>query len=142
MLSVIIDAQIQPERLMGLLAALAEGVVEGVVREVQIVAATLTPDIEALCEETGARTASDVASAVERARSELLLIAPTGFRPRDGWAEAVARHLRDGGVTAKLAGRGGGFLRPAAGAVILRRDQARGADFGAVSRGLKGAARL
>jgi hypothetical protein len=142
MLSVIIDAQSQPERLMGLLAALAEGVVEGVVREVQIVAPTVTPEIETLCEETGARTAADLASAVRAARSDLLLIAPTTFRPRDGWAEAVARHLRDGGVAATLAGRGGGFLRPAPGAIVVRRDQANGADFRAVSRGLKGAARL
>lgn len=142
MLSVIIDAQDQPDRLMGLLAALAEGVVEGVVREVQIVAAAVTPEIESLCEETGARTVSDMASAASAARSDMVLVAPAAFRPKDGWAEAVARHLRDGGIAARLAGRGGSFLRPAAGAIIARREQVNGAGFAAVSRSLKTAARL
>lgn len=142
MLSVIIDAQDQPDQLMGLLAALAEGVVEGVVREVQIVTATVTPEIESLCEETGARTASDMTAATRAARSDMVLVAPAAFRPRDGWAEAVARHLRDGGAAARLAGRGGRFLRPAAGAIIARREQVRGPHFNAVSRSLKGAVRL
>lgn len=141
MLSVIIDAQDQPERLMGLLAALAEGVVEGVVREVQIVSGEVTPEIEALCEETGARTAPDMASAALAARSDMVLVAPAAFRPKEGWAEALARHLRDG-AAARLSGRGGRFLRPAPGAVVARREQVRGTSFSAVSRNLKDAVRI
>lgn len=141
MLSVIIDAQRQPDRLMGLLAALAEGVVEGVVREVQIVGAP-TAAVEALCEETGAAIAVDMAAALRAARSDLVLVAPAGFRPRAGWPEALIRHFRDSRAPVRLGGEGGGFLRPAAGAVAGPRAAMAGPDFATVARGLKGAVRL
>jgi hypothetical protein len=137
MLSVIIDARAAPDRLMGLLAALAEGVVGGVVREVQIIAAP-SEAVETLCEETGARTAADMAQALAAARSDLVLVAPAAFRPRLGWPEALVRHFRDGTAPVRLSGEGAGFLRPAAGAVAGPRARMKGADFAAISRALRG----
>lgn len=138
MFSVIIDARTGPDRLMGLLAALAEGVVEGAVREVQVLGAP-SAEIDALCEETGAKIAPDMASALAAARSDLVLVAPAAFRPRAGWAEALLGHFREGTSPVRLTGEGGAFLRPAPGAVAGPRGAMRGADFAAIRRGLTGA---
>jgi hypothetical protein len=124
MLSVIVIPG-DPERLAGLLAQLTAAAVEGLVRDVQLVAGAGDGLIEALCDATGANTAPDLAAAVAKARGDLLLIAPPELRLTDGWVERLADHLRDGGGEARLAGIGGGFLRRAPEGLLISRAKAR-----------------
>lgn len=130
MLSVIIDPHRAPERLMGLLATLTEGVVQGVIREVQIIdpghGGDVGASIAALCEETGAKTAADFPTAVSRARSDVLLVLPSGLRLRPDWVEAIGHHLRAGGRQGVLRGEGRGLFRPGPFGVIVLRGTAEG----------------
>lgn len=90
MLSVIVDAPSDTARLPGLLAQLTAGAVEGLIREVWIVA----PPSEALdeiCDATGAERCDRMSEAVAAARYETLLVAPANFRLRDGWISALGQ---------------------------------------------------
>jgi len=108
MLSVIIDVKDAAQRLPALLAQLTAGAVQGLVREVLIVA----PHdlfVAELCEETGAERAESLAAAAERSRAERLLVARADFRLRDGWVDALTDHLSSGGGAARVRGLGGGL---------------------------------
>ena len=107
MLSVIIDTGDSAERLGVLLAALTQGAIDGLVREVTIVGGPAEL-LAALREETGAEIAADLAGAIAAARSDRLLVIPGRLRLRSDWLEMLGRHLRDGEGDAVLAG-GGGF---------------------------------
>jgi hypothetical protein len=124
MLSVIVEATEDGARLPGILAALTSAAVEGLVREVLIAGGGPGDLLEVLRDETGAELAASVGEAVGRARSELLLVVPADYRPRPGWVEALALHLRDGGREAVLAGQGGGLLKPAPSGVLIGRAAA------------------
>ena len=118
-------------RLAGLLAALTAAAVEGVVRDVQLLAGEDPALIEALSEATGARVAADLSQAVSRARSDWLMVVPPELRLKDGWVERLSDHLRDGGGEARLKGPREGLLRPAPlGVVIGRAKAARSAQGG------------
>jgi hypothetical protein len=124
MLSVIVVATHEGERLPGMLAVLTSAAVEGLVREAIIAGGGPADLLEVLREETGAELAGSLAAATKVAKSELLLVIPADYRPRLGWVEALALHLRAGGREALLVGDGGGFLRPAPGGVLIGRAKA------------------
>jgi hypothetical protein len=123
MLSVIVTRG-NPTRLAGLLAALTEAAVEGLVRDVTLLAGDNPRLLDALCEETGAKLAEDFGQAVAGARSDWLLIVPPELRLKDGWVERLGDHLRDGGGEARLRGPREGLLRAAAQGVVVGRAKA------------------
>lgn len=133
MLSVIVTPG-NPERIAGLLAALTQAAVEGLVREVTIVGDASQSLVEALCEATGARAAPDLAAAVAAARSDWLLLATPELRLKDGWVERLGDHLREGGGEARLQGLGEGWLRPGPFGVLISRKKAEGSAQGGLQR--------
>jgi len=120
MLSVIVTPG-DSERLAGLLAALTPAAVEGLVREVRIVAGAPTELLDLLCEETGAEAAADLKQAAAAARSEWLLVVPPELRLREGWVERLGDHLRSGVREAILQGEGGGLFRRVSYGVVVTR---------------------
>ena len=84
MLTVIIDARTGTEGLPALLAQLTAGAVDGLVKQVAIVAAADQPGIDLLCEDMGADAFVSVEAAGEAARGERLLVVPAELRLRDG----------------------------------------------------------
>jgi hypothetical protein len=97
MLSVIIDGSGNTEGLTGLLAQLTAGAVNGIVREVWIVAPP-SEELEQVCEATGAERCDRMSEAVKAARYESLLVLPADFRLRDGWINALEAAGADGVV--------------------------------------------
>lgn len=137
MLTVIIDARTEAERLPGLLAQLTAGAVDGLVRQVVIVAPAGDPEIAALCEDMGAGAAATLPAAAAMARAERLLVAPARFRLRDGWIGALSRQLAEGATSGLVVGQGdGGLFRRPPYAVLLERDGLKGGD-GADLQGLR-----
>ena len=126
MLSVIVEAGDEGERLPGVLAALTSAVVEGLVREAAIAGGGPAELLSVLREETGAELTASVAEAIAAARADLLLVIGADFRPRLGWIEALQAHFRDGGREALVAGEGGGFLKRAPFGVVIGRAKAAG----------------
>jgi hypothetical protein len=129
MLSVIVVPG-DPAKLPGLLAALTEAAVEGLVRDVMLMAGEHPAVLDALCEATGAKLAPDWAQAVQSARSDWLLVAPPDLRLKDGWVERLGLHLRDGVGEARLVGTSPGWLRRAPQGVIIPRAKAASAQGG------------
>lgn len=109
MLTVILDARAQGDRLPAILAQLTAGAVDGVVRQVAIVSAS-TPQIAVLCEETGAEAHPDLDAAARQARAEWVLLLPADFRLRDGWIGALRGHLERGQGAAVVRGWSDGGL--------------------------------
>lgn len=140
MLAVIIDARTEATRLPALLAQLTAGAVEGLVRQVLIVATDRQPDIELLCEETGADAMPTMAAAATASRADWLMVLPAAFRLRDGWIESVEGHLARGGAAALVQGlaEGGLFSRRPYGVLVERRrlDGRDGADLQRLRREL------
>ena len=114
MLSVIVDASGTIDRLTGLLAQLTAGAVNGLVREVWIVASA-SATLDEICEATGAERCDRMSEAAAAARYEMLLVVPADFRLRDGWIDAL-EHAGGEGVVVGL-GRSRGVL------VVRRRAQ-------------------
>jgi hypothetical protein len=133
MLSVIVTDG-DPAKLAGLLAALTEAAVEGLVRDVTLIAGADPSLLDALCEATGANLAADFAGAVAAARSDWLLVAPPELRLTDGWVERLGVHLRDGLGEARLKGMGGGFLRAGPEGVVVRRAKAEASAQGGLQQ--------
>ena len=119
MLTVIIDARADATRLPALLAQLTAGAVDGLVRQVVIVAPREGLVAE-LCEETGADTALTLGDAAQAARSDLLLVAPPELRLRDGWIEQLTRFVADGGRVARVTGLNGGLFNRPQGVLVER----------------------
>lgn len=140
MLTVIIDARVDAERLPALLAQLTAGAVDGLVRQVLIVAASGQARIDDLCEETGAERHSTLEAAAKAARAEQLLVLPADFRLRDGWIGSLDGHLARGGAAAVVAGlsEGGLFSRQPLGVLVERGrlEGRRGADLKGLRRDL------
>lgn len=123
MLTVVIDARLQAERLPALLAQLTAGAVDGLVRQVLIVAAPGQAFISELCEETGAESHVTLPGAARASRSERLLVLPADFRLRDGWIGALQAHLGAGGGRAAVVGLGeGGLFKPRPRGVLVERS--------------------
>ncbi|WP_068878558.1 MULTISPECIES: hypothetical protein [unclassified Phenylobacterium] len=140
MLSVIIDARTGADGLPGLLAQLTAGAVDGLVRQVLIVAADGQRGIDELCEDMGAEASSTMEAAAAASRSDRLLVLPADLRLRDGWIKALETHLARGGEPAVVTGFSDGRLfgrRPFG--VLLERDRlegGRGADLKRLRRDL------
>lgn len=140
MLSVIIDARTDADRLAALLAQLTAGAVNGLVRQVLIVATEGQAGIDLFCEETGAEAATTIEDAGAAARGDRLLILPADFRLLDGWIGALEDHLARGGGDAVVDGLGVGglFRRRPYGVLVERRrlQDRRGADLQRLRRDL------
>ena len=140
MLSVIIDARGGAERLPALLAQLTAGAVDGLVRQVLIVAGDGQAGIDGLCEETGAEAHPTLEAAGAAARAEQLLILPADFRLRDGWIGSLGGHLSRHGASAVVTGLSdaGLFGRRPFGVLVERRrlDGRHGADLHRLRRDL------
>ena len=140
MLTAIIDARTQPERLPALLAQLTAGAVDGLLRQVVIVAEVGQADIADLCEETGADLQPTIEAASAFARADWLVVLPASFRLRDGWIGSLTGHLGRGGHGALVLGLsdGGLFARRPYGVLIERSRLAsgQGADLKRLRRGL------
>lgn len=140
MLTVIIEARDGTEGLPALLAQLTAGAVDGIVREVRIVAAPDQAGIDLLCEDMGAEAHSTLAAAVEASRTDWLLVLPANFRFRDGWIGALNAHVSGGVAEARVVGLspGGVMRRAPEGALVARGGLAKtqGADLKRLRRGL------
>lgn len=95
MLSVIIETQNDEDALARTLSSLVSSAVEGAVREVIVCDRGSTDGTEKVAEVAGCTFLNEgtIAQAVERAKSDWLLIVEAGARPLDGWAEHVAQHM-------------------------------------------------
>jgi hypothetical protein len=140
MLSVIIDARQDAERLPALLGQLTAGAVDGVVRQVLIVAVDGQAGIDGLCEEMGAEAHPTLEAAGAAARAEQLLILPADFRLRDGWIGSLNGHLTRHGAAAVVIGLSdaGLFGRRPFGVLVERGrlEGRRGADLQRLRRDL------
>lgn len=122
MLTVVIEARSGAERLPALLAQLTAGAVEGLVRQVLILAAPGQPGIDLLCEEMGAEAHGRLSDAARAARADWLLLAPADFRLRDGWIDALGGHLAAGEGRAAVMGLGeGGLFGPRPRGLLVER---------------------
>ena len=113
MLSVIVETAEAGDRLPALLAALTSAAVEGLVREV-LISGGEPPELLAVLR------ADNLASALQAARSDRLLVVPAKIRLKRGWLELLATHLRGGGGDALLIGEGGFFGEKPYGVLIGR----------------------
>ena len=132
MLTVIIDARTRAARLPLLLSRLTAGAVDGLVRQVLILAAPDQPGIAELCEDMGAGAHPTFAEAARVARAEWLMVLSADFRLRDGWIGALSDHLASGKREAAMVGRGGR-------GVLVERGRAlglEGTDLNRLRRGL------
>lgn len=122
MLTVIIDARADNERLPALLGQLTAGAVDGIVRQVLIVAAADQPGIDDLCEESGAEAHPTLEAAAGAARAEWVLVLPADLRLRDGWIGSLNGHMERGGGRALVTGfaEGGLFGRKPFGVLVER----------------------
>ena len=141
MLTVIIDARTSAEHLPALLAQLTAGAVDGIVRQVLIVAAAQQPGIEDLCEETGAEAHPGTAAAARSARAEWIVVLPADFRLRDGWIGALKGHLERGQGASLVQGwsDGGLFARRPFGILVERSrlETFEGADLKGLRQSLR-----
>lgn len=124
MLTVIVAARGEGERLPGLLAQLTSAAVDGLVRQVVIAGGGPARLLTVLREETGADLAPSLAEAIRLARSERLLVIGDDFRPQALWLETLGSHLRSGGGEAVLQGERPRFLKPSPAGVIVNRSRA------------------
>ncbi|WP_309092689.1 glycosyltransferase family A protein [Phenylobacterium sp.] len=123
MLSVIVDAREAPRRLPALLAQLTGGAVEGLVREVFIVAPH-SDKVQAICEDMGAEAADTIEAALAWAKGETALVLPADLRLRDGWIEALTEHLAADGGDALVSGLSeGGLLSKRPYGVLVARSR-------------------
>ena len=138
MLTVIIDARTQAAKLPALLAQLTAGAVDGLVRQVLIVAGTGQAGIEALCDETGAEAYAALDAAATAARAEWLMVLPADFRLRDGWISTLSGHVDRGPALIRGLADGGLFARRSFGVLVERARVAGvlGADLKGLRRGL------
>ena len=139
MLSVIIEARTDAERLPALLAQLTAGAVDGLVRQVLIVADAAQPGIDLLCEETGADAHPTIEAAAAAARADWLMVLPADFRLRDGWIGSLDGRLSRGGEALVTGLSDAGlFGRRPFGVLVERRrlEGRRGADLQRLRRDL------
>ena len=104
MLTVIIDARTRAAPLPVLLSQLTAGAVEGLVRQVLILAAPDQPGIAEICEDMGAEAHPAFGEAAKAARAEWLMVLSADFRLRDGWIGALSDHLARGKREAAMVG--------------------------------------
>lgn len=121
MLTVIVDARTDPKRLAALLGQLVAGVVEGLVRQVLVVADVSEAGVAELCEATGAAAYPTLEAAGRAAAAEWVMVLPARLRLRDGWMSSLAAHGADAqrAVVVGLS-EGGLFGRRPSGVLVER----------------------
>lgn len=135
MFTVILDARAQAERLPVILTQLTAGAVDGLIRQVLLVAPDAQVGLEALCEETGAEARPTFAAAAKAARYDTILALPADFRFRDGWIRALDGRAPPAVVVGM--GEGGFFRRAPTGLLVQRSLLEQGVDdIGALRRRL------
>ncbi len=127
MLTVIVEAGENPEAVARTLAGLVPAAVEGVVRDVHIVAGSESPALKRVVDTAGARLwpSGRLADAINAARAEWLLVLEPGARLNGEWMDAVAAHCGASHMPARFRKAKGG-----------RRFAWFGARASALSRGL------
>ncbi|GAB5508253.1 MAG: glycosyltransferase [Rhizobiaceae bacterium] len=95
MLSVIIETQNDEDPLARTLASLVGAAVEGAVREVIVCDRGSRDGTARVADHAGCTLIADgkIGQAIERAKSDWLLVIEPGARPLEDWAEHVAGHL-------------------------------------------------
>ncbi|MFN3514153.1 MAG: hypothetical protein ACK41C_13985 [Phenylobacterium sp.] len=110
--------------LPALLAGLVPAALDGIVRQVVVVAAEPSPATLEICDDAGADLAESYTQAVEMARSEVLLVLAEDMRLPPDWSERLAAHLSGGGRAGRLKGPRQGWLRRGPDGVLVKRDAA------------------
>jgi glycosyltransferase involved in cell wall biosynthesis len=96
MITSIIPALNDAERLTATLAALAPAAMDGFVRQVIVVDGGSNDETRAVAEEAGADVvATGFAAAIATVRQPWVLILAAGGRPQIGWERAAQAHMRD-----------------------------------------------
>ena len=130
MISVVILPSEDPSSLAAQMAMLVPAAVDGLVKEV-ILVANGEPGVEALVEDSGARlvqvdgdVSARLAAGAAAARGAWILTRRGAPVLRDGWREPVEKHLAGGGGTAAVLAAPGGLLAkwsPRLHGVLVRR---------------------
>jgi cellulose synthase/poly-beta-1,6-N-acetylglucosamine synthase-like glycosyltransferase len=103
MLSVIIETQNDEDPLARTLASLVGAAVEGAVREVIVCDRGSSDSTARVADHAGCTLiAGKIGQAIERAKSDWLLVIEPGARPLEGWAEHVAGHLAHQTIAARF----------------------------------------
>lgn len=148
MISVVLLASEDLQGLAGQMAMLVPAAVDGLVKEVVLVADG-EPGVEALVEDSGARlvtvkgdAAARLAAGAAVARGDWILTLRAAPALRDGWREPIEKHLSGGGGTAAVLAAPGGLLarwsRRPHGVLVRRLDwPARGGEERALARALR-----
>lgn len=140
MLTVIIDARTDPKRLATLLGQLVAGVVEGLVRQVLVVADASELGVAELCEESGAAACQTLDAAGRAALGDWVMVLPARLRFRDGWIASLTAYGADAQRAAMVVGlsEGGLFGRRPIGVLVERGRllDGRGADLQRLRRDL------
>lgn len=123
MVTVVVDARGEAG-LQDLLEALVPAAVEGLVRQVLVVAEPVTSRTAALCEQAGADLVRDFAGALALARSEVLLVVPVQMRLAQDWSARLSAHLARGGRKGRLTGASRRWMGGAPRAVLIERAAA------------------
>ena len=145
MISVVLVASEDLPGLAAQMAMLVPAAVDGLVKEVVLVADG-EPGVQALAEDSGAvlvtSSGDRLAAGAAAARGDWILTLRSAPALREGWREPVEKHLAGGaGAPARLAAPGGllGKLSPRLHGVLVRRLDwpAGGGDEKAVAKVLK-----
>ncbi len=97
MLTVVIETHNDEEGLARTLSSLVPGSVEGVIREVIVHDRGSTDHTTTVADHAGCRLVrdGDLASALQRAKGDWLLLLEPGARLVEGWTEAAIMHMTD-----------------------------------------------
>ncbi len=139
MFSVLIDSrrvspqQPSSEAVVRTLSALVPGVVEGLIRDVTLVAHASEPVLEQIADDAGCAVfftlQSPLQAALAQAREPLVLLLVAGAVPDHGLAEEIAELMEDG-----LEGRAGVILRERAKGFVTRLFPTMSAPVGLMAR--------
>ncbi len=127
MLSVMIPAKEgDEERLAHTLASLVPAAVEGILREVIVVAPESASGVPTVAEHAGCRLAERPSAAIASAKGEWLLFLEPGARLREGWSESVLTHVSGKGGAARFTAEASGWRGLASWFTLRGRPLARG----------------
>ncbi|MFZ5668082.1 MAG: cell wall biosynthesis glycosyltransferase [Pseudomonadota bacterium] len=123
MITVIVESAQDAESLATCLASLVPAAVDGIVREVILVAAAPSEAVCSLAEDSGAGLTGDLETAIAAAKSDWLLILPATVRLEEGWQREAAVHVQRHGDRAARFRRAGvlGWFRRSG--LLVRKDR-------------------
>ena len=104
MITVFIIASLDTKPLVRTLNALIAATVEGLVREVVIIAETGNDEVAKLANDAGCDfvSSTDFPAAVQTCKGNWLMILESGALPEQGWAEAVGNHVQSNESAARF----------------------------------------